>query len=76
MAMRVQTHQPSRRGRPGKRNAHRITARAGRRNGREERLYPFDTFSDRVDDSADDEQIIRDFVSVHDAVVAADEYDS
>jgi len=33
-------------------------------------------FSDRLDDRADYEQIIRDFVSVHDAVVAADDYDS
>lgn len=36
----------------------------------------FDMFSDRLDDRADYEQIIRDFESVHDAIVAADEYDS
>jgi len=74
--MRVQTHQPSRRGRLAKRDAHRVTPKARRERAREGGLYPFETFSDRVDDGADDEQIIRDFVSVHDALVAADEYDS
>ena len=74
--MRAQTHQPSRRGRPSKRNTHRALGRAAARSGSEKQAYPFDVFSDRLDDGTDDEQIIRDFASVHDAIVAADEYDS
>lgn len=75
--MRVQTHQPSRRGRPSKRNRHQGTmGRSAAPTVRREQLYPFDMFSDRLDDRADYEQTIRDFESVHDAIVAADEYDS
>jgi hypothetical protein len=33
-------------------------------------------FSDRLDDAAEYQKIIKDFVSVHDAVCSADEYDS
>jgi hypothetical protein len=76
-AMRVQTHHPSRRGRPSKRNGDQ--ARVGRMAARTVRgkgPQAFDMFSDRLDDRADYEQIIRDFESVHDAIVAADEYDS
>ncbi len=74
--MRVQTHQPARRGRPSKRRAHRVSARTAAGGAGERQTNPFDTFSDRLDDSADYERIIRDFESVHDAIVAADEYDS
>jgi hypothetical protein len=75
-AMRVQTHQPARRGRPSKRDTHRTRGRTAAQSAREKQPYPFETSSDRLDDGADYEQIIRDFVSVHDAIVAADEYDS
>jgi hypothetical protein len=74
--MRAQTHQPSRRGRPSKRNTHREMGRTAARSAGRKEAYPFELFSDRFDDGADDEQIIRDFASVHDAIVAADEYDS
>lgn len=74
--MRVQTHQTSRRGRPGKRNTHRALGRTAARSVREKEPYLVETFPDRLEDGADYEQIIKDFVSVHDAIVAADEYDS
>ena len=74
--MRVQTHQPSGRSRPSKRNTHRALGRTAAQSAREKQPHAFEAFSDRLDDGADYEQIIRDFVSVHDAIVAADEYDS
>ena len=74
--MRVQMQQPARRGRPSKRTTHRALGRTAAQRAREQQANPVETFSDRLDEGADYEQIIRDFVSVHDAVVAADDYDS
>jgi len=75
--MRVQTHYPARRGRASKRNGHRATAgRIAAQPTPQKGRNALEMFSDRLDDRADYEQIIRDFVSVHDAIVAADEYDS
>ena len=76
-AVRAQTRHPSVPGRARKRDRQqaavgRITARTMGGKG----PYPFAMFSDRLDDRADYERIIRDFESVHDAVVAADDYDS
>jgi len=75
--MRVQTHQVVRRGRATKRDGHRPQGgRAAARSASRRAVNAFEMFSDRLDDQADYEQIIRDFESVHDAIVAADEYDS
>jgi hypothetical protein len=75
--MRVQTHHPFIRRRARKRIKHQATVGgiATRAMG-EKGPYSFAMFSDRLDDRADYEQIIRDFESVHDAVVSADDYDS
>jgi len=51
-------------------------ARTAARSADRKQAHALELFSDRFDDGADDEQIIRDFASVHDAIVAADEYDS
>ena len=76
-AMRVQTHHPSIRRRARKRIKHQPTAgRIATRTMEEKGPYSFAMFSDRLDDRADYEQIIRDFESVHDAIISADEYDS
>lgn len=77
IAMRVETHHPARRGRSSKRNRYR--ARPGQVVARpmaKAEPYAFEIFSDRLDDRAEYERIIRDFASVHDAVFAADKYDS
>lgn len=75
--MRVQTHHPARRGRPSKRNRFQATlGRIATRPIGVAEPYAFEMLSDRLDDRAEYERIIRDFVSAHDAVFAADEYDS
>ncbi|MDH3286881.1 MAG: hypothetical protein OEP48_04030 [Betaproteobacteria bacterium] len=75
--MRAQTHQPARRGRPSKRNSQRVTlGRIAPWSIPGMEPHAFEMFSDRLDDRVEYERIIRDFVSVHDAVFAADEYDS
>lgn len=76
--MRVETHRISRRERASRRNEHPATpGRAARRAGSLMKgLALDDMFSDRLDDRAEYERIISDFESVHDAVLAADEYDS
>lgn len=71
--MRAHTQHPAK---PG-RNPHRVTrTKAVARPVPDEEPRGFEMFSDRLDDRAEYERIIRDFVSVHDAVLAADEYDS
>lgn len=71
--MRAHTQHPAR----GRKNAHRIArVRTDIPSSNEDEPRPFEMFSDRLDESAEYERIIRDFVSVHDAVLAADEYDS
>lgn len=76
--MRIEMHRSSRGGRARKVKAHRTTsAGAVRRTPlREEGRALDEMFSDSLEDRAEYERIIRDFVSVHDAVLAADEYDS
>ena len=75
--MRVETHHPARRGRPSKRNRYRARlGQVARRPMAKAEPYAFEMFSDRLDDRAEYERIIRDFASVHDAVFAADKYDS
>jgi len=71
--MRVHTQHPARmrRNAQGARRAKAMTGPAPKREPQ-----PFEMFSDRLDDRAEYDQIISDFVSVHDAVLAADEYDS
>ena len=75
--MRVQAHHATRRGRASKRDRHR--AAHSRKTAPPIEVaapYAFEMFSDRLEDRAEYERIIRDFVSVHDAVFAADEYDT
>lgn len=75
--MRVQTHHPARQGPPSKRSRYRATrGRIATRPIGVGEPYALEMFSDRLDDRAEYERIIRDFVSVHDAVFAADDYDS
>jgi len=71
--MRAHTPHPA----TTRRNPHRVArAKAVVPPAPEEEPRGFEMFSDRLDDRAEYERIIRDFVSVHDAVLAADEYDS
>lgn len=76
--MRIETHHPVKRERANRRNRHRANVgRAGRlRMPLTDETALDDMFSDRLDDRAEYERIISDFVSVHDAVLAADEYQS
>lgn len=75
--MRVQTHHVVRGGRAIKRNWHRPRrGTTAARSAPRKAVSAFEIFSDTLDDRVNYEQIIRDFESVHDAIVAADEYDS
>jgi hypothetical protein len=70
-AMGVQMHHPARHRRANKHSRYPVALPVAR--GRANAL---EMFPERLDDQAEYERIIRDFVSMHDAVFAADQYNS
>lgn len=75
--MRASVHHPAKRT-----HVHAVRSRVGRvhraasRGRRPAEPQELEMFSDRLDDVAEYQKIIKDFVSVHDAVCAIDDYNS